>query len=229
MVSKIKKFRIGFTNVYLLLEKGKALMVDTGGRGEVKKLQKAIKSAGLSSNDLKYIFLTHTHYDHTGSTANLKDLTGAQVIVHKSEAENLIHGFKPIPKGTSPFFKFISKAGKFKKSIELKVGKYPPVKPDITFDNRLSLKQYGFDAEIRHIPGHTIGSSGVVVGDKAIVGDCMFNMQGSIYPGFADDEEKLANTWKMILEWDVNWFYPSHGKRFSKEEFVMAAVKKGIK
>ena len=225
----IKHFRIGFTNVYLLVENGKALLVDTGGRGEVKKLQKAINSVGLSNNDLKCIFLSHTHYDHAGSTANLKDLTGAEVIVHKSEAKNLLNGFKAIPKGTSLFFKFISKAGKFKKSIELKVGKYPPVKPDITFDDRLSLKQYGFDAEIRHIPGHTIGSSGIVVGDKAIIGDCMFNMHGQIYPGFADDEEKLAKTWKMILDWDVEWFCPSHGRRFSKAEFVKVAARKGIK
>ena len=85
----IKHFRIGFTNVYLLVEKGKALLVDTGGRGKMKKLQKAINSVGLSNNDLKYIFLSHTHYDHAGSTANLKDLTGAEVIVHKSEAKNL--------------------------------------------------------------------------------------------------------------------------------------------
>lgn len=223
-----KPFRIGFTNVFLLIQNGQCLLVDTGSRGEEEKLRKVIISSGFKLEDLKYIFLTHTHYDHAGSTANLKDLTGAQIIVHKSEAENLLHGFKPIPKGTSLLFKVISKAGKFKESVELRVGGYPPVKPDITFENKLSLKQHGFDAEIRHIPGHTIGSSGLVVGDKAIIGDCMFNMQGMIYPGFADDEEELAKTWQMILDWDVNWFYPSHGKRFSKAEFVKAAAKKGI-
>lgn len=224
----IKPFRIGFTNVFLLIQNGQCLLVDTGSRGVEDKLRKAIISSGFKLQDLKYIFLTHTHYDHAGSAAGLKQMSGVKVIVHKSEAEYLATGFTPIPKGTSALFKFISKAGKIKPSIQKKVAGYTPVKADILFDNAMLLEQFDFNAEIRHIPGHTIGSSGLIVGDNAFVGDCMFNLNGRLYPGFADDEERLAQSWKQILKWDVNWFYPSHGKRFSKAELMKEAVRKGF-
>lgn len=226
---ELKSARIGFTNVFFIIQNGKCLMIDTGGKGEERKLQRAISSVGCSLNDVKYIFLTHTHYDHVGSAAVLKKMTGAKVIVHESEAENLLNGFTPIPKGTSALFKLISNAGKIKNSVEKRIGGYPPLKSDIIFKESLSLDQYGFNAEIRHTPGHTIGSSGLIVGDKAIVGDCMFNLKGSLYPGFADDEVQLAKTWKQILKWKVNWFYPAHGKRFTKADLEKTANKKGIK
>lgn len=229
MEAELKFVRIGFTNVFFIIQDGKCLIVDTGTRGEEKKLLRAISNIGCSLKDVKYIFLTHTHYDHAGSAAGLKALSGAQVIVHESEAEYLKNGFTPIPKGTSAVFKLISKAGKLKNSIEKKVAGYPPLKPDILFKDVLSLDQYGFNAEVRHIPGHTLGSSGLILGDKAIVGDCMFNLKGRLYPGFADDENQLVKTWKQVLKWNVNWFYPGHGKRFNKVELLKAAAKKGIK
>ncbi len=217
-----------FTNVFLLIQDGKGLLVDTGSRGQSGKIQKAITSAGLAITDLKYIFLTHTHYDHAGSAADLQALSGAKVIVHAREAGFLKNGFTPIPKGTSPGFKFISKMGKIKNSIERKVGSYPALIPDITFDHFLNLEELGFDAKIVHTPGHTEGSSSLIFADRAFVGDCLFNFAGTIYPGFADDELQLHKTWKQILEWEIKWFYPAHGKRVGMDQLKKAAGKKNI-
>jgi len=228
MIPKVISTKARFTNVFLLIQDGKGLLVDTGSRGQSGKIQKAITSTGLAITDLKYIFLTHTHYDHAGSAAELKQLSGAKIIVHESEAECLIDGFKPIPKGTVPFFKLISKAAKIKKSQERKIGCYPPVKPDITFSDRLDLSDLGFDATIVHMPGHTTGSSGLLFKKKAIVGDCMFNLRGKLYPFFADDEKQLCESWRTILKLDVDLFYPAHGKRFSLETLKREATKKGI-
>lgn len=227
MKTKFISFRSGFTNVYLLIHDRNILLVDTGTRNLENKILKFITSRGFKINDLKLIFLTHTHYDHTGCVAKLKQLTGAKVIVHVSEAGFLKEGFTHIPKGTNPLFKFISWMGR-RERIEQKMAWYEKTEPDIIFNERLAMQSLGFEAEIFHSPGHTFGSSSLKVGDRVIVGDAMFNLKGSYWPGFADDEKTLRITWKKFSEMDVSWFYPGHGKRISKENFLSYAQKKGI-
>lgn len=220
--------RIGFTNVYLIEQNGKCMLIDAGSRGEVEKIRTFIHSRGYALNDLSHLFVTHTHYDHAGSAADLVKITGAKIIVHKSEASCLEKGFKSIPKGTSLIFKLISKSGKLKSSIERRIGEYPSADADIQFNQSLSLIEFGFDAEIIHTPGHTEGSSCLILGNNAIVGDCMFNLNGNLYPGFADNEEELKASWRKLLNLEIKWFYPAHGKRFNKEELMQAAKKKKI-
>ena len=228
MNPKLIPSRVRYTNIFLIIQDGKGLLVDTGSRGQSDKIRKIITSAGLEITDLKYIFLTHTHFDHAGSAADLQTLSGAEVIVQTNEAGFLKNGFAPIPKGTSPVFKFISKMAKIKNSIEQKVGSFRAATPDIIFDNELDLKNLGFDVRIVHTPGHTEGSSSLLMGDQAFVGDCMFNLKGAIYPGFAEDELQLHNTWKQILKWDIKWFYPAHGKRFGMDQLKKEARRKNI-
>lgn len=227
MKMKLIPFRAGFTNVYFVIENGNILLIDTGTRNLEEKILKSIKSRGYQPNDLKLIFLTHTHYDHAGSVAALKRLTGAKIIVHESEANCLVKGFTPIPKGTNPLFRFISKMGKMKR-VEPKIAWYEKTRADILFQENLSLNDFGFSAEIFHSPGHTMGSSSLRSGENIFVGDAMFNLRGSFYPGFANDEEALRETWNKFSELDVKWFYPAHGKRISKDEWLKYAGRKNL-
>ena len=36
-------------------------------------------------NDLKYILITHFHYDHTGNTRMLRERYGAEVVCHPAD------------------------------------------------------------------------------------------------------------------------------------------------
>jgi glyoxylase-like metal-dependent hydrolase (beta-lactamase superfamily II) len=189
-----------------------------------------MQSRGFSTGDLKAIFLTHAHFDHAGSVAEMQRQTGAKIILHQSEAAYLKNGFTRIPKGTTPLFKFISNMGRKGRNgrIEKFIGAYEPAEPDILFNDSLSLESLGFDAEIIHSPGHTVGSSTLITGDTALVGDAMFNLNGNYYPGFANDEETLAKTWKKLIDLNVRWYYPSHGKRIEKGKLIEFVRKKGI-
>jgi len=227
MKTKLNTFRIRFTNVYLIEQDGRLILLDTGTKNQEKNLMKAIRTAGYDPSGLDYIFLTHTHYDHAGSVAAMKKQTGACVIVHESEAGFLKNGFTPIPGGTTHLFKFISFMGR-RRGIEKKVASYQALEPDITFEENLNLQQYGFDAQIIHTPGHTIGSSSLLLGDKAFVGDAMFNFRGMIYPGFADDEKQVGRSWEKLLDLDVKWYYPAHGKRLTKTKLNSEARKRGV-
>lgn len=217
--------RAGIANVFLIFEKGKILLVDTGTKNQEKRILKAITSRGYKIEDLNFILLTHTHFDHAGSVARLKEITGATVVLHESEAGNLVEGFTRIPKGTNLLFRFISNMGR-KSGIEKKIGSFKPCKPDIIYRDSLDMNIHGFTARIIHTPGHTKGSSTLQVGDRAFVGDAMFNLFGKVYPDFANDEELLLKTWQLLSELDVEWYYPSHGKRVRKSRFLKEARKK---
>jgi glyoxylase-like metal-dependent hydrolase (beta-lactamase superfamily II) len=73
------------TNSYLLLAK-KPVIIDTGTYPDVilNNLRENIKP-----KKLKYIILTHYHYDHTTATLAIKRETTAEILIHKEDANYL--------------------------------------------------------------------------------------------------------------------------------------------
>jgi glyoxylase-like metal-dependent hydrolase (beta-lactamase superfamily II) len=77
------------TNSYLLLTNKPAIIDPCTLTDEVmNNLKKHIKP-----EDLEYIILTHYHFDHADAAVEIKQLTKAKVLIHKSDAEFL--DFKP--------------------------------------------------------------------------------------------------------------------------------------
>lgn len=224
--TKVIPILTGSAQAFLIVQDGEFGLVDSGNRNTEKRIVKAITSRGLNIKDLRFIFLTHTHYDHVGNAAILKKLSDALIIVHQSEADYLRNGFHPIPSGTSPFYKFIVYLGR--NLANKKFSAFDAVEADVLFESQLQLQPYGFDARVIHTPGHTRGSSILVVDRKAFVGDTLFNIMGINYPPFANDEAKLQKSWQQLLVLDVDFYYPAHGKRIKKAELIKAVEKQGI-
>ena len=214
---KIITIRAGVGNVYLVIADRDFFLVDSGTSRHEKKIVKAIISRGLELSKLQFIFLTHTHYDHAGCAAFLKNMTDTKIIVHASEAENLASGYSGVPNGTNPFFKIISFFGKrIKKPFHV----FEPVEPNITLNDTFDLSKFGIHGQIIHTPGHTSGSSSLIIENEAFVGDTVFNIGGFIYPPFANDEDALLNSWERLLNQDVDMYYPAHGKPVSKDKLL---------
>lgn len=222
---KITRIDTGASNVYLIIQGSSSIIVDTGRKGSGDRILKEARKNGVEPKDIKAIFLTHTHYDHTGSLHALKKATGADVIVHEAEARFIRDGFSPLPKGTIFPTKIISSLahGPLKK-----VGKFDPAEPDITFKKEMDLSNHGIDGRILHVPGHSDGSSILLLKDgSCIVGDTMFNIfPRSSYPPFADDEDLLMRTWENIKEMRITRFYPGHGKPFERDKFLRSFEKR---
>lgn len=217
MALKIIPIRAGTAHVFLVIQGKDYFLVDAGGKGYANKVAKAIASHGLELTNLKFIFLTHTHFDHAGCAADLKKMTGTKIIVHENEAEFLRKGDQFIPAGTDILAKIIAGMGRL---LGKAYSGYPPVEPDILFKDSLSLESFGFEARIVLTPGHTAGSSCLIIENVLFAGDTLFNIQGKIFPPFANDTATLIKSWELLLKENVEWYYPAHGKRLNKETLL---------
>ena len=212
---------MGNSNAYLLTAGASAVLVDAGCGGKIKNLEAALEQKNLKFPEIKLVILTHTHYDHVGCLAEIRDRSGAKVLVHEAEAGNLEKGYTPFPKGTMWFSKIIS--GMAKTLLSSKA-KYPPVKADIVVKGEYDLKDYlpGVKAKVIPTPGHTAGSISVILqNEDAVVGDTLFNvMPWTVFPPFANNEKQLLRSWEKLAETSCSTFYPGHGKELPIEKLA---------
>ena len=89
-------FRLDHINLYLLVGSGPTTLVDTGTRtGQAYRAMTAgLGALGMSVTDLRYIFLTHFHGDHSGSAGRLQRESGAAILMDSLEAELLCRFMK---------------------------------------------------------------------------------------------------------------------------------------
>ena len=82
----VRQIPVGYLSVFCYLigcEKTKeAMVVDPGG--DEDGIVARAREAGLT---IKYIFNTHSHWDHIAGNVRLKELTGASVVMHKLDAD----------------------------------------------------------------------------------------------------------------------------------------------
>ncbi len=208
--------RIGYSNCTLIVNGNNSILIDTGVRGFLKSITRMIRQNRLSLSDIRLIILTHVHYDHTGNLHQLKKLTGARVLVHKNEFENLKNGYMPIPGGQRFLVKLVSDLGK------MFVSGFASPKPftaDIVNENEYDLSSYGINGKVISTPGHSPGSQSVIVGKKIIAGDCFMNMNyGVVFPHFAENPLLLLDSWKSILDSGIEEIYPGHGNILKAEK-----------
>lgn len=215
---KIIPTRVGYSNSILLVNGSNSIIIDTGVRGYFNHFKIQLKHFNLKPTDIKLIILTHTHYDHTGNLNPLAEFTGAKVLVHKIEFENLKNGFIPIPKGQGKYTRFISNAGRF---VYPKYASPKPFVADLINDNEFDLDAFGIDGKIISTPGHTAGSQSIIIGKKLISGDTFIHMpNGIIFPHFCNDPATLLETWQKLFDLGIEEIYPGHGKAFKVEKAI---------
>lgn len=137
------------TNCYIVSENGEAFIVDPGGNSDViidhaKKFK------------VKYILLTHSHYDHIGALSDVaKAFPEALVGIHKVEKDNLYSPEKNFSLGFGLDFSYSGEV-----QLEL-------------FDGQ-NLEFGGTNIKVIHTPGHTQGGVCFHINDLLFSGDTLF-------------------------------------------------------
>jgi glyoxylase-like metal-dependent hydrolase (beta-lactamase superfamily II) len=103
---------------YILISNKEAVVIDPGAG--LKKILKEIEG-----KKLKYIILTHYHWDHILGALKLKEKTGAKILIHKGEKDfikfqpdQLLDGGEEIRIGNE-YLKIIHTPGHTKGSISI--------------------------------------------------------------------------------------------------------------
>jgi hydroxyacylglutathione hydrolase len=198
----------GRSNVFVLTNNKKNILIDTSVSRLWSKIQVQLDSLEIKTID--YLILTHTHFDHAANANKIMSKFNASVIVRKEEAGYLSKGESILPGGTTLITKLIVNiVGK----RLFPIFKYEPCNSDFVIDSNYNLNELGFNAYLIHTPGHTVGSMSLIIDDEiAIVGDSMFGIfKWSVFPPYAEDKDLMIKSWGKLLETKCSLFLPSHG------------------
>ena len=219
MSIQIHPIQMGIARGYIIKDKG-VIMIGDGASKKIKKFEKGLEKAAIKPEEIQLIILTHGHFDHAGAAKELKEITGAKIVMHHLDKDILEKGLKTMPSGLTHWGCFLHH---FLKMFFVPFVKFPAAKVDVILgDEGMSLAEYGIQGKILHTPGHTSGSISVVLesGD-AFVGCLAMNaLPLSTHPSlpiFGDDVQTLKESWKLVLEQGAKKIHPGHGGSFSAE------------
>ena len=100
-------------------------------------------------------------------------------------------------------------------------GKSERFKPDFYIEEGYEFSEYGFDAKVLYIPGHSRGSIGILTaGGDLFCGDLLTNMDKPALNSIMDDSEEANTSVKKLKSLKINTVYPGHGKPFPMGSFT---------
>lgn len=85
----------GLIASYLIESAGEYALIETGPGSTLQSLREAIRGAGVDESDIKKVFVTHIHLDHSGAAGHFAQ-NGAQLYCHPKAARHLIDPSKLI-------------------------------------------------------------------------------------------------------------------------------------
>jgi hydroxyacylglutathione hydrolase len=178
------------TNCYILgYEKTKqCVVIDPGGDFEI--IEDHLKKLKLK---VKYIILTHGHVDHIGALAQLKKVTGAEILIHSKDSAMLYDPHQ---------------------NLSIFSGdKITATKADKLLEEGDIIQCGGIKLEVLHTPGHTPGSISLLIDKMIFTGDALFC--GSIgrtdFPGSSYQKLISSIKDKILSREDDLIIYPGHG------------------
>lgn len=79
------------TAIHLIVERGHAVVVDTGGARSVPRVLDALALLGVPPHNVDYVILTHVHLDHAGGAgALMQHLPNASLTVHPRGTRHVV-------------------------------------------------------------------------------------------------------------------------------------------
>jgi hydroxyacylglutathione hydrolase len=148
----VKQMEVGRFAIFAYLigdeSTGEALVIDPAA-----DTHRILTEAGKKGLKIKYIVNTHSHVDHIMGNKQMKDLTGASIVIHEKEKDALIEQASYT-------------MGMF--------GADPSPPADITVKEGDFITVGEVSLEVIHTPGHSPGSMSLHANGLVFTGDTLF-------------------------------------------------------
>jgi metallo-beta-lactamase class B len=189
---------------YLIADPKGHVLVDGGLPESAPLIAANIRALGFRPEDVRYLLINHAHFDHSGGLAELKALTGAQLVASAADKGDL-------------------ESGRVAGRPEL--GETPPVKVGRIVGDGATLRLGGTRLTAHLTPGHTRGctSWSLRSGTKTVLFACSLSVAGQklagdpTYPhAAADFRRSFAKLKAMKADVFLNFhpeFFDLAGKR----------------
>lgn len=168
---------------------GKGMVIDPGGNPE--DIYRTVVETGL---DILVIVLTHGHSDHIAALYEVQDKTGAEVAIHRDDADFL--------------------EGRGSHSSQFGISYRTPHPPDRLLLEGDAIDIGGWRFTVVHTPGHTPGSICLLTADKVFTGDTLFRrgIGTTLMPGSSRHQLIESIQTRLMVLPDSTIVYPGHGR-----------------
>jgi metallo-beta-lactamase class B len=198
-------------STYLITTGAGHILINTGFEDTVPLIAQGVEQLGFKMVDVEILTATHAHGDHVAGLAELKRITGAQMLMSEADAVLLEDG------GVSDF-----------RFGDGRTPSFPAVKVDRRLKDQDTISLGGVTLTAHHHPGHTKGATSFALTVREAGRDyrvVIANM-GSInpgvtvsgmpkYPTIADD---YARTFAAQKALPVDVFLASHAAQFGMHQ-----------
>lgn len=179
--------------VYLIRAGSEAALVDAGTGRATGEILANISELSVQPREIRYLFITHCHYDHTGGINAIRSATGCAVVAHGLDAGYIEAGDPEV-----------TAASWYREEME-------PTPVDIRVSGKeMAFPLGGLEVRFIHAPGHSPGSSVLtVVSDELLV---LFgqDVHGPLNDGLLSNRHDYIESLKFLISLEADVLCEGH-------------------